>query len=239
MFTHHRTEGVILSSRKRRDADEVFTLYTSDFGKLDVIGRSIRKSESKLKMNMSLFSLVEIGFIEGKKYNTLTDVFLVSNPKKAKRDLGKLSLLYRISEVVLSLVYEQERDENIFLLLKESFAKIDETSFSKEKLKLFYCFFTFNLLYFLGYKMYIEKCAFCGEVVLKDCYFNAKEGGVVCMDCFLKNPSGIYLENVQLLKCFFENNLEKTFLQDAKLFLAILENYLAFIPEKTIFTKIK
>jgi DNA repair protein RecO (recombination protein O) len=190
-------------------------------------------------MNMSLFSLVEIGFIEGKKYNTLTDVFLISNPKKAKRDLGKLSLLYRISEVVLSLVYEQERDENIFLLLKESFAKIDETSFSKEKLKLFYCFFTFNLLYFLGYKMYIEKCAFCGDSVIKDCYFNAKEGGVVCRDCFLKNPSGIYLENVELLKCFFENNLEKTFLQDAKLFLSILENYLAFIPEKTIFTKIK
>ncbi len=233
MFTHHRTEGVILSSRKRRDADEIFTLYTRDFGKLDVIGKSIRKSESKLKMNMSLFSLVEIGFIEGKKYNTLTDVSLISGFKEARKDLGKLSLLYRMSEVVLSLVYEQEKDGNIFLLLRESFSKIDRVSFSKDKLKLFYCFFTFNLLYFLGYKMYIEKCAFCGDVVVKDCYFNAKEGGVVCQDCFLKNPSGIYLENVELLKCFFENNLEKTMLQDAKLFLTILENYLKFIPEKS------
>ena len=85
MFTHHRTEGVILSSRKRRAADEIFTLYTRDFGKLDVIGRSIRKSESKLKMKMSLFSLVEIGFIEGKKYNTLTDVSLISRFKNAKK----------------------------------------------------------------------------------------------------------------------------------------------------------
>jgi DNA repair protein RecO (recombination protein O) len=237
MFTHHRTEGLILSSRKRRDADEIFTFYTHDFGRIDVIGRSIRKNESKLKMNMSLFSLVEIGFIEGKKYNTLTDVSLISNFKDARKNLGKLSLFYRISEVVLSLIYEQEKDEKIFLLLCESFRKINEISLSKEKLKLFYCFFTFNLLYFLGYKVYIEKCAFCGERIVKDCYFNAREGGVVCKKCFLKNPLGIYLEDVNLLKSFFENNLEKASLQDSKIFINILENYLLFVSKREVLHK--
>jgi DNA repair protein RecO (recombination protein O) len=237
MFTQHQTEGIILSTRKRREADEIFTLYTREFGKIDVIGRSIRKNGSKLKMNMSLFSLVKIGFIEGRNYNTLTDVNVVDGFKNVKKDLGKLSLFYRISEVVLSLIYEQEKDENIFLLLHESFKKINDSSFSKNRLKLFYCFFTFNLLYFLGYKMYIEKCAFCGDVIVKDCYFNSKEGGVVCKSCFSKRPTGIYLEDVELLKCFFENDLEKTFLQDTKVFITILENYLKFIPENNILYK--
>lgn len=237
MFTQHQTEGIILSTRKRREADEIFTLYTRDFGKIDVIGRSIRKNSSKLKMNMSLFSLVKIGFIEGKSFNTLTDASVVDNFKSARKDLGKLSLFYRISEVVLSLIYEQEKDENIFLLLQESFKKVNEVSFSKNRLKLFYCFFTFNLLYFLGYKMYIEKCAFCGEMILKDCYFNSKEGGVVCKSCFSQRPAGIYLEDVDFLKSFFKNDLEKTFLQDAKIFITILETYLAFIPEKSILYK--
>lgn len=233
MFTNHKTEGIIIGSRKRRDADEIFTLYTKDFGKLDVVGRSIRKNGSKLKMGMSLFSLVEICFIEGKSCNTLTDVNLINSFKEAKKDLGKLSLFYRMAEVVSSLIYEQEKDKKIFLLLKESFSKINELSFSKDKLKLFYCFFTFDLLYFLGYKMYIEKCASCGDSVVNDCYFKPQEGGVVCKKCFLLKPGGIYLEDVDLLKKFFENESEKALLKNTHLFISILENYLKFIPEKS------
>ncbi len=231
MFTHYRTEGVILRTRQTREADEIFTLYTKDFGKIDVVGRSIRKNSSKLRMNMSLFSHVEIGFIQGKSYHTLTDVILLNDFKNAKEALGKLSLFYRISEIFLVLVYGQEKDEKIFSFLLKSFQEIDKTVFSKNRLKLFFCFFSFNLLYFLGYKMYIEKCVFCGGAVEEDCYFNPKEGGVVCKSCFLKNPVGTYLENVKSLRCFFGNDLRRVFNQNPKTFLNILEHYLAFIPE--------
>ncbi len=231
MFTHYRTEGVVLRTRQTREADEIFTLYTKEFGKIDVIGRSIRKSRSKLRMNMSLFSYVEIGFIQGKSYNTLTDVVLVSDFGKTKKTLGKLSLFYRISEVLLSLVYGQEKDEKIFLFLLKSFQKIEETNLSREKIELFFCFFSFRLLYFLGYKVYIEKCVFCKEKIDGAGYFNPREGGVVCGDCFGKDPAGIPLEDVKSLQCFFGNDLAEIFNQNPKTFLNILENYLAFIPE--------
>ncbi len=231
MFTHHRTEGIILRIRQTREADEIFTLYTKEFGRLDVIGRSIRKSRSKLRMNMSLFSYVEIGFIQGKSYNTLTDAFLISDFKRAKRVLGKLSLFYRISEVLLSLVYGQERDEGVFLFLLRSFQKIEETNLSKGKIELFFCFFSFRLLYFLGYKVYIEKCVFCKEEIKGEGYFNSKEGGVVCGSCFRRDPAGIHLKDVKSLQCFFGNDLEQIFNQNPKTFLNILENYLAFVPE--------
>ncbi len=237
MFTHYRTHGIILSSYKRGEADEVFTLYTKDFGRVDVLGRSIRKSSSKLKMGMSLFSLVEVGFIQGKSYNTLTDVIPLYQFKNARDDLGKLSLFYRISEIVRSLVYGEEKDEDIFSFLLKSFKRIDKKDFKKNELKLFYCFFVFNLLYFLGYKMYIEKCAFCGQKVEKSCYFNSKEGGVVCESCFLKRPTGIYLEDIELLRCFFQENLDKVFSQDSDFVTSILEDYLTFIPEKNILYK--
>ena len=237
MFTHYRAHGLILSSRKRGEADEVFTLYTREFGMIDVSGRSIRKSSSKLKMGMSLFSLVEIGFIQGKSYNTLTDVIPLYRFKSAHLDLGKLSLFYRISEIVRSLVYGEEGDEELFSFLLEIFKKIDKSSLKKDELKLFYCFFAFNLLYFLGYKVYIEKCVFCGQEVEKSCYFNSKEGGVVCEGCFVKKPSGAYLEDIEFLRCFFEENMDKVFSQDADFINSILEDYLTFIPEKNILYK--
>ncbi len=234
MFIHHRAEGVILRARATRDADEILTIFTREFGRIDVVGRSIRKGSSKLRMNTSLFSHIEVGFIQGKSYNTLTDALLVSEFKDTKKDLGKLSLFYRIAEITLALVYGQEQDENIFSLLLESFKKINESSFCKNKLKLFYCFYSFNLLYFLGYKMYIEKCAFCSKLIDSGCYFNAQEGGVVCRECFKKSLSGIYIEDIQSLKCFFEKDTTAVFNQDAKFFINILEKYLAFVPEAGI-----
>ncbi len=233
MFTHYYTEGVILAKRAVKDADEIITVYTRDFGKLDLIGKSIKKNGSKLKMNTSLFSLAEVGFIQGKSCNTLTDARLISNFKNAKKDLGRLSLLYRMSETILSLVHGEEKDENIFLLISQSLRKIDGFKISKNKLKLFYCFFSFNLLYFLGYKLYIEECASCGSKVESSCYFNPREGGVVCKDCFSKEPAGIYLEEVDSLRRFLENDIRSVKEQDSKVFVDILENYLNYIPENS------
>jgi DNA repair protein RecO len=180
---------------------------------------------------MSLFSCVEIGFIQGKGYNILTDTKLLYNFGNTKKTLGKLSLLYKMAEITLLLIRGEEKDEEIFIFLKESFQKIDTITISGQKLKLFFCFFSFRLLHILGYKLYIEKCAFCGESVKEECYFNPKEGGVVCKNCFLKEPVGIYLENVNSLKSFFEPDIENIFNQNARFFMDILEKYLAFIPE--------
>ncbi len=233
MFTHYYTEGVILAKRAVKDADEIITVYTRDFGKVDLIGKSIKKNGSKLKMNTSLFALVEIGFIQGKSCNTLTDARLISSFRNAKKDLGKLSLFYRMSETILSLVHGEEKDENIFLLISQSLRRIDSFKISKNKLKLFYCFFSFNLLYFLGYKLYIKECASCGNKVEGDCYFNPREGGVVCKNCFLKEPIGIYLEEIDLLRSFLENDIRNVKEQDSKIFVDILENYLNYIPENS------
>lgn len=231
MFTNYKTEAIILQARTRGEADTVFTLYTRDFGRIDVVGKSIRKATSKLKMNMSLFSCVEVSFVQGRGCNILTDASVIYNFKEAKKTLGKLSLLYKIAEVVLLLIRGQEKDEDVFLFILESFQKINKTKIAGKKLKLFFCFFSFRLLYFLGHKLYIKRCAICGESIEKEGYFNSKEGGLVCKKCFLREPTGIYLEDVASLQCFFDNNIDDVFKQDARFFMNILERYLDFVPE--------
>jgi len=235
MFTHYYTEGVVLAKKPIRECDEIITIYTRDFGKVDVIGRAIRKNGSKLRMNVSLFSHVKIGFIQGKSYNTLIDASTVSNFKDARKKLGKLSLFYRISEITLSFVCGQEKDENIFFLLLGSFQKIDKFVLSRDGLKLFFCFFSFNLLYFLGYKLYTEKCVLCTHNMDVDGYFSPKEGGIVCKKCFSRDffdKDAIYLENVNILRNFLNLEEQKEINGDAKFFAKILDNYLEFIPKK-------
>ncbi len=231
MFTHHHTEGIILDIKHRGEGDELFTLFTKDFGKIEVLGRSIRKGKSKLRMNMSLFSHVKINFIEGKVFNTLTDASLVYNFKNAKNTLSKLSIFYRMSEITLLLVRGEAKDERIFTLFLDSFYKIDRENLSKDNLKLFFCFFSFKLLYFLGYKLYTKECVFCSLEIKRDCYLNLKEGGLVCNECFRIDSFGIHLENKEVLISFFEKNIDGDFNEDSVFFLKVLTNYLSFIPE--------
>lgn len=231
MFTRHCTEGIILKIGEKGEADQIFNVFTKDFGRLELRGKSIRKGRSKLKMSMPLFSYVRIDFVEGKAFNTLTDAYLVCGFQNAKKSLSKLSLFYRIAGITLSLVHGQEKEERIFHLLLRVFQRIDKDSFSKEELKTLFCIFSFHLLYFLGYKVYTEKCIFCGEKIIKKCSFIPKDRAVACCSCFQEKKSGVYLEDVGILSSFLGNNLQEAFRHDAKTFLKILNKCLFFIPE--------
>ncbi len=230
MFTHHRTDGIVLARKEKGEADEVLTLFTKDFGKVEVVGRSIRKGGSKLRMSMSLFSHVEISFIEGKAYNTLTDARTIQDPKDAKEDLKKLSFLYRISELTLLLLKGPQEEERILSLLLSTIEEVDKKDLSREELKLLFCLFSFRILYFLGYKLYTEKCVFCGSAIEKECIFDPKEGGVACKKCSRSAFSGIRLHKVTLLRDLFSANSAPSE-KDVDTLLHALENYLSFIPE--------
>ncbi len=206
MFTHHRTQAIILDYRDIGEADKIFTFYTKDFGRVEARGRSVRKGGSKLGMGASLFSFVEIEFIQGKSYNTLTDVVLLSDFQKSKKNLGKLSLLYRISETTLSFIGEQEEDEDVFWLIVKSFQEIDKKKLSKESLKIFWCIYSFRLLYLLGYRVYTEECIVCNKKIEKECYFNPREKGVVCANCFSSDSIGIYIDDISEV---FKSNADR------------------------------
>ncbi len=233
MFTHYRTEGVLLQKKILGEGDELLIFYTRDFGKVTVLGKSIKKGNSKLKTQTMLFSHVEISFIQGKNYNTLTDAKTLNFFKKSRNILGKLSLFYRITETIDFFIHGEEKDEKIFSFLLSCFKKIEHSRMGEKELKLFFCFFSFRLLYFLGYKVYIEKCVFCKKRVSSG-YFNPKEGGLVCAKCFKKDPFGIYLQDTDILKCFFKNDFRKIFSQDSKLCMNILESYFNFLPQKSV-----
>ena len=240
MTTHYRSEGVILEEKNFREADRIFTIYTKEFGKLTLLGRSVRKGKAKLKMNTSLFSYVDVQFIQGKGLNTLTDIKVLNCFAETKKDLSKLSLFYRIGEMISSLIYEEERDERVFSLLLESFEKINNEFFSKKEKKLFFCFVTFQMLYFLGYKLYIKRCPLCSKEARKDGYFVPQEGGVVCKDCYEENfLRGVYIENVGDLSCFLNSDIENIFNLEPHSFIKVLKDYLHFIPKKEHFRKIK
>lgn len=158
MFVHYRTQGFILKKEDRGEANQLFTVYTRDFGKLEILGKTIRKISSKLRSGAEIFYLSEIEFIQGKRHKTLTDSIVIGKFSNLKEDLKKLAVAYQVSQTLDDLVSGQEADERIWQLLRETFANLNDSQLRVNELQLIYYYFFWNLISLLGYRPEIIDC---------------------------------------------------------------------------------
>ena len=165
MFLHYRTRGFILKKADRGEADRIFTVYTKDFGKLEILGKAIRKISSKLRPGAEIFYFSEIEFIQGKTHKILTDAILIEKFENLKNNLNKLKIAYKISQVLDNLVFGQEPDEKIWQLLEETFRKLNKLEITGPKLELLYYYFFWNLISLLGYQPEISNCTIWGRKI--------------------------------------------------------------------------
>lgn len=179
MFFRYRTKGFVIGKKDRGEYDRIFTIYTKEFGKTCVLGRSIKKGASKLRFGVSSFSLIDVEFIEGRVYKTLTDVSIVRNYLETGKDLKRISLVNKIAEDLNLLIGHQENDQEIWKLL-ESTLNDTEESYNY----LIYYHFLWRLLLILGYAPDLYHCISCKDS-LKDenLYFSFKDGGIFCSKC--------------------------------------------------------
>ena len=184
MFTHYRTQGFILKKADMGEADRLFTVYTKDFGRLELLARSVRKIQSKLRAGLDVFYLSEIEFIQGKIHKTLTDAVLIDGFKNLRKDLVRLFIAGRITEVFNGLVKGQEPDEKLWHLLAETFRILDNRNLKPEACNLAYHYFIWNFLSLLGYRPDLYRCSLCRERLIPEkIYFNLKEKSLVCSGC--------------------------------------------------------
>ncbi len=167
MFVHYRTRGFILKKEERGEADLLFTVYTKDFGKIEVLGKAIRKTSSKLRSGTEIFYLSEIEFVQGKVYKTLTDAFLIEKFRNIRTDLKKLRIAHKISVISDELIKEQEADGRIWRLFQDVFEKLDNWK-NKESLEIIYYYFFWNLVSLLGYQPEIKSDSVCGKKIDAD-----------------------------------------------------------------------
>jgi DNA repair protein RecO (recombination protein O) len=241
MFIHYRTLGLVLKKEDRGETDQIFTFYTKDFGKLEILGKAIRKISSKLRLGTDVFYLSEIEFIQGKAHKTLTDAVLVDKFKNLRKDLKRSAVAYKIAEILDDLIKDQEKDEKIWRLVLETFHKLDNLTLLPVNYFLIYYYFLWNLFSVLGYQPEIYKCFFCQKKLEPNkIYFCIQEGIIACSQCSKKTKGVIAINEglVKILRIILKKdwltfkrlkieNYQKKALKE------ISENYLNFVAEQS------
>jgi len=240
MFVHYRTLGLIFKKEERGEFDQLLSVFSKDFGKLEILGKGIKKISSKLRAGMEIFYLSEIEFIQGKRYKTLTDALKIEKFENLRKDLKRLAVAYKISEDLDNLVGGEEPDEKIWQLLVEVFQKLNTLHLTPFTLHLIYYYFFWNLISILGYKPELYFCPICQKKLTPEkLYFSQKEGGIICENCSKTAKSAIEIqpETVKILRKILERDwktlsklkIEGNYLKPLS---EISQNYSLFISEK-------
>lgn len=156
MRIHWRTEGFIVKKADRGESDRIFTVFTKEFGKLDLWAVSERKITSKLRGGLETLCVSEFEFIQGRSKKTLTDAFLLEQHNGIKNNLIKLRVAFRIAETLDMFLKGETQDLKIWNLLQDSFAALRSKTLKLERCALVYYYFFWNLVSYLGWRPHMK-----------------------------------------------------------------------------------
>jgi DNA repair protein RecO len=147
-------KGIVLRHRDVNEADVVASIFTLQYGRLEVNFRSARKSAAKLRPLTELFCYGDYRFYL-KKYGAMPLCIgggVISFYPDMRNNLEKIMIFSVISDMVLSLtpVYQKSEEKfNLILLSLDYLNKTDSIS------KWFIIVFIMNFLeyYGAGFKM--------------------------------------------------------------------------------------
>lgn len=111
------TPAFIVRSTDIGAVDRLYTLYTRDRGKLDVIAKGIRKAESKLQSSMQIAAELEVYVIAQRRF-TLGGSVIREVWQTIFSSLQAMWAFQHALDVVHALTQQEHKDTSVYVLLK-------------------------------------------------------------------------------------------------------------------------
>lgn len=142
-----KTEGVVIKRRNIGEADKILTVFTRDFGKLQIKAKGVRRITSRRSPHIELLNHANITLYRGEKLPILTEAEVIEQFEALKKNLTRVWAAYHICELVDGLCPENQEHEDIFALLKKTLRGISH----EKQLKPVVSEFEVELLKMLGF----------------------------------------------------------------------------------------
>ena len=172
------TEAIILRSRNYKEADQLITIYTQKLGKVTAIAKGVRKTNSKLRGGLQIFSHSNLSLYLGRSLATVTQSENINSFMPLRSDFDRMNYAAYIMELIDAILPETESDEDLFVLILKSMYLLSFLNpLSTTHL------IVARLLDHLGYKPELEFCVECGVRVENNLLFSPSSGGLICKGC--------------------------------------------------------
>lgn len=147
------TKAIFLSRTNFGEADRIITALTSDYGKVRLMARGVRRAKAKLAGAIELFGISDITFIKGRgEIDTLISARLNVSFLNIIKSIERVNLGYEILKIINKNT-EDEVENDYFELMAASLAALDDASLPLEITELY---FEANLLKLAGHALNLD-----------------------------------------------------------------------------------
>lgn len=210
----YRYHAIILGKRNLGETDRLYIAYTLEDGKINALGRGVRKPNAKLAGNLEPVTYSEIFMAKNRGRGNITGAIGLDFFPDIKANYLAMRNVFFVLNIFGKIISDQEKDENIFKLLLGYLETVDRASHDdkeEDKFDILSFGFLLKLLDELGYKLEAEQCVNCGKKLhLGDNFFSAKSGGILCPACGKNKDKTVRVSDgaIKLMRIFMKNRME-------------------------------
>lgn len=114
-----KTEGFVLKKKSLPSKDNIITLFTQDFGKINVFAKGVKTITSKRLPHLQTGNLITATVSNTSDRRYLQETVLISGFSHIKKDPHKLSFTYLLFFIIDRLLPEEQREDQEYALLKK------------------------------------------------------------------------------------------------------------------------
>lgn len=187
MEQYQHVHAIILRSRDYKEADQLLTIYTREQGKMTVQARGVKKTNSKLRGGLLLFSQAELVLTAGKAFPIVTGASSQTSFASLRSEFVRMSYAGYAAELLDQVIVEGHADEELYLFMLQTLQLLEfiDPWVAVRYLEL-------KLLERQGYPLELAYCQHCGARLSGDRYAGVY-GGLLCRRCGYQEQSGTML----------------------------------------------
>lgn len=196
-----RTEAIVLRHKNWGEADRMLWLYTRKMGKVQAIAKGVRKIRSRKAGHLEPFTQTSLLMARGRSFLIITQAETINAFLNLRDDLIRVGYAAYVVELLDRFTYDEDENQQLYRLLKETLSRIDVESDPNIPLR----YFEIQLLDILGYRPELTNCVNCESVIqAENQYFSVSMGGVLCPRCGpqFHDASPISLNTLKYLRHF-------------------------------------
>ena len=177
MSEYLSSEAIILRSKDYKEDDKIVSIYTIKNGKMRALVKGVKKNTSKLRAAVQPFCVTNLTLALSKGIPVVINGENSRSFDKLKDDYLRMSYASMLCEFVDKIMPENEIDEDVYVILKDSLAAISEGNpWSGANGGIL------RLLSHLGYGAEYKTCTFCGKSLkMAEAYYSSD--GLACFEC--------------------------------------------------------
>lgn len=154
----YKTDAILLNAKNRGERDKLLSFYSRHFGQINILGKSLRTTASKLSSNLTLFSRLNLGFVSKKSGQNsngatwlLTEAIEINPFLNIKKNDQKFLLAGRWSLFLERFLRGPQEDIRLWELILGGFKFLDKENLNEKEIEALDLVFKLRILRELGY----------------------------------------------------------------------------------------